>query len=267
MSLVIWPVAEDFPQYPLRAGYREIPPSVVERTPMDTGPDKVAVVSTAGWRRFSCSYYFDTQAQQNIFQDFWIDDVRGGQDSFTWTHPRTGAGINVQFEGKPQTTNDTTRFWTSVTPAGALAGHLDDTWITTITVRSLETVTPTGTPATWPAGGSFPQYPRHGTSMAYPGDMLVDDVRQRQRAISKPVVNAFTLILTEAQLADFDTFFVTECGTGAETFALDIPSQQFEWGFRTDGLSGAKCRIVGTPTYEEVSTHYRVSGNIEWMQG
>ena len=266
MSGVIWPVGEDFPQYPLRVGYREVPPSVVERIQMDTGPDKVAVVATAGWRQFNCSYYFDTQGQQNTFQDFWINDIRCGQDSFTWTHPRTGLSTQAEFDGYPKTVNDTTRFYVTY-PMGFPAGNISDTWITTVSIRHLETVAPTGVPATWPLAGLFPQYPRHGTSMSYPGDVITSDVRQRQRSIARPVVNAFSLVLTDVQLSAFDTFFVTECGTGAETFALDIPSQQFEWGYRSSGVHSAKCRFVGTPVYEEVSTHYRVSGNIEWLQG
>ena len=264
MSRTIWPVSEDFPQMPLRVGYKEIPPSVVERTSMSAGPDKVAVVATGGWRHFACSYYMETQQQQDVFNDFWLHDIRGGQHSFTWPHPRTESGIQVEFASKPQTTHDTA--WRRFDPV-LMVGTESDTWVTTIAVKTLETVVPTGTPATWPVAGSFPQFPRMGAKVEHPGLTLSSDVHQRQRSIANPFVVGFELILTAAQLITFDTFFVTACGTGAETFAWDTPSVEYSWGSRSTGGNYANCRFIGQPTYGEVSTNYRVTGNVEFIQG
>lgn len=113
-----WPGT--LPQEPLYEGYREAVPNGILRTQMDAGPPKQRRRYTAAPRRFTMTLCL-TKAQVAVLDSFVLNNLNGGVDAFTWTHPRTGAGATYRFAGE-----------TPVYQAFA-----DDLWVTSLSVEIL----------------------------------------------------------------------------------------------------------------------------------
>lgn len=93
----VWPTTGSFPQVVMYEGYQEDVPLTTVRTTMDTGPQKVRRRFTAGPRPFKVQLALTT-AQVATLDDFFVNTCYGGALSFTWTHPRTGAGGTFRFK-------------------------------------------------------------------------------------------------------------------------------------------------------------------------
>lgn len=261
----IWPVYDDFPQYPLYDGYTEQPPSVIDRFPVSEGPDKVGIMSTAGWRRFSCNYFIKTGNQQKEFYLFHKLHVMSGQFGFSWIHPRTDATHSATFDGTP-TLKHITHLHYSQQIDEAWVTRDEDAFIATVPIKYLETVTPSGGSPSWPTSENFPALPIKGTMEVIYGTTVVEsDMYIRQRGTSRPVGASFSLILTGAQLEVFDSFFVTDCGTGATPFEWTalLP---FYWGYGCRG-DYSRNRFFRTPTYSSLGINFKVDATVEFLQG
>jgi hypothetical protein len=81
------------PQYPLMAGYTENVGINIIRSPMELGPAKQRRRGSKP-TTMSINYVF-TDAQLTTFQTFVIDTIKGVA-RFNYTHPRTGASIEVR---------------------------------------------------------------------------------------------------------------------------------------------------------------------------
>src|SRR5262245_10179110 len=91
-----WPGT--LPQQPLYDGFQETAPNTVLRTTMDAGPPKQRRRYTAGIRRFSVALQL-TKAQVAVLDSFYLNNLNGGVDPFTWVHPRTGTAATFRFTG------------------------------------------------------------------------------------------------------------------------------------------------------------------------
>lgn len=96
--MVDWPVT--LPQSPLVAGYQEQPENTMLRTDMETGAAKQRRRFTAAPRNIAMSIML-TDAQMDIFEDFFFNDIKGGSISFEWVHPRTGDPATFRFTQMP----------------------------------------------------------------------------------------------------------------------------------------------------------------------
>src|SRR5262245_40021851 len=96
---VAWPGT--LPAKPLYNGYTETPPNVVLRTQMDAGPPKQRKRYAAGIRTIAMVLEL-TKAQVAVLDDFYVNQINGGVDPFTWVHPRTDAAVTFRFNGTPQ---------------------------------------------------------------------------------------------------------------------------------------------------------------------
>lgn len=81
------------PQYPLMAGYTENIGVNIIRTPMELGPAKQRRRGSKP-TTMSINYVF-TDAQLTTFNTFVLDTIKGVA-RFNYTHPRTGAAIEVR---------------------------------------------------------------------------------------------------------------------------------------------------------------------------
>ena len=97
----VWPTTGNFPALPLIAGYTEAPPTIVVRTEMDAGEDKVRKRYTAGERIFNCQLYLTT-AQVATLDAFFVDSCEGGAEEVSWVNPRTGTAATLRFLTRPQ---------------------------------------------------------------------------------------------------------------------------------------------------------------------
>lgn len=91
---ITWPAAP-FPQKLLVEGYQEQTPNIVVRTKMDAGPPKVRKRFTAGIRPITGSLDL-TAAQVATLDTFVMTTLKGGVETFDWTHPRTGAAASFK---------------------------------------------------------------------------------------------------------------------------------------------------------------------------
>lgn len=83
--MTTWPA--QLPQILPMAGYQESPPDTALRTPMDAGAAKMRRRFTAQVRPINATLVL-TDAQLEILDDFYIDDLEGGTLPFEWEHPR-----------------------------------------------------------------------------------------------------------------------------------------------------------------------------------
>jgi hypothetical protein len=82
-------------------GYRETPPQLTIRTPMDVGPAKARRRLTAGVTAIEGTLLL-TAAQAETLMGFWRDTTAAGALAFTWLHPRTGASVSMRFVAGPE---------------------------------------------------------------------------------------------------------------------------------------------------------------------
>jgi hypothetical protein len=118
---VAWPGT--LPALPLLDGFREQVPNAILRTTMDAGPPKQRRRYTAAVRTLNVELEL-TKAQVAVLDDFILNALNGGVDSFTWTHPRTGGAATYRIAGKTPEYS----IWT---------GGSDNNWVTTLLLEIL----------------------------------------------------------------------------------------------------------------------------------
>jgi len=79
-----WP--DSLPWEPNNGNYKETPPDTLVRDQNDVGPATVRRRTTAGIRRLVLPYRF-TPEQTDAFDDFLMNDLKGGSLSFTFNWP------------------------------------------------------------------------------------------------------------------------------------------------------------------------------------
>ncbi len=101
--MATWP--PELPQSFDAEGFRETPPSLAVRSPMDIGPAKVRRRQTVGPTTFDGQLPPLSYDQANILVWFWQAVCEGGVLSFTWKHPRTQATAKCRFVEPPAMTH------------------------------------------------------------------------------------------------------------------------------------------------------------------
>ena len=106
-----WPLT--LPQDVPKDGYQESPPDLLLRTQVERGPEKVRRVGRAKPRPISMALRL-TDAQVQILDDFYMQDLAAGALAFDWVHPRTQASCRYRFKAPPTYTpaGNKSRFWT-----------------------------------------------------------------------------------------------------------------------------------------------------------
>ena len=97
--MVNWP--NELSDKPLISGMSEMLESNTLRTEMDQGPDKIRQRSTASIRKINISFVFDRD-KVSILDGFYLDDLKSGSLSFSYTHPRDNNFINCRFLSPPE---------------------------------------------------------------------------------------------------------------------------------------------------------------------
>lgn len=98
MANQVWPSA--LPRDMDTSSFNESPPSTTIRTEMDTGPAKVRQRFTAAPRPIKGDILM-TDAQVEIFDQFYNQTIAGGSLPFEFTHPRTRQTVVVRFVNRP----------------------------------------------------------------------------------------------------------------------------------------------------------------------
>ena len=114
--------------------------------------------------------------------------------------------------------------------------------------------------SSWPA--TLPQYPIMQGYQENPADTIIrtkmdqgpDKVRRRTTA--NTVNFKVSYIMTDAQVATFDTFYNATISGGADKFTMPHP--------RT-GVSSDNFRISSIPQYASINGVYRVSFDLELL--
>lgn len=83
--MTTWPAS--LPQVAPINGYQETPPDTSLRTQMDAGPAKVRRRFTAAVRPITMNFIL-SDAQLQVFDDFYGETLEGGSLPFDWVHPR-----------------------------------------------------------------------------------------------------------------------------------------------------------------------------------
>jgi len=96
--MATWPGT--LPDNFLQDNFSEKVPENVIRTPMDIGPPKMRQRSTAASRPISGNAYMTT-AQVAIHDTFFVTTLSYGSLRFDWTHPRTGAAVELRYVNVP----------------------------------------------------------------------------------------------------------------------------------------------------------------------
>ena len=81
-------------------GYTEARVDGTIRTQMDAGPEFVRRRFSATPTRVSGSLVL-TDTQVATLDTFYQTTLNGGVDAFDWTHPRTGASVEMRFTSPP----------------------------------------------------------------------------------------------------------------------------------------------------------------------
>ena len=98
-----WPVT--IPQY-MELGEDETLPKLALRSNLDSGRPKLRLRSIAGARVIGGTVQM-TVAQVEIFDLFYIIDLKNGMKKFTWKHPRTGVTTDFYFASVPKYRSET----------------------------------------------------------------------------------------------------------------------------------------------------------------
>ncbi len=99
MPLSPWPAG--LPADPMAQGYDEAFGDNVLRTAMEVGPPKKRPRSTAAVKPLRVTFDL-SRTQVASLQAFYEATLGQGALNFAWTHPRTGAAIEVGFRTPPQ---------------------------------------------------------------------------------------------------------------------------------------------------------------------
>jgi hypothetical protein len=81
----------------------ELPDYQVLATGMELGYVQTRAKTTVAPRRLTIAHHTLTVAQVATWEAFW-NARKGGGESFTFTHPRTSAGLTVRFRADSQPT-------------------------------------------------------------------------------------------------------------------------------------------------------------------
>lgn len=98
MTTPAWPVS--LPEFVQEQGYGESLPDTRIESEVDDGPTKVRRRFTTNHRPIQCELWC-TEDQAADFEDFYMDDLRGGTREFTWVNPSTQAAKTFRFRGPP----------------------------------------------------------------------------------------------------------------------------------------------------------------------
>jgi len=244
---IVWPIAEAFPQYPLIDGYLETPPYCAARSQPDIGPPKIRMQRTTDYRRFECVLYLNHN-QRDELRDFYVYDTLGGTQEFEWLLPRTQSTVsNMLFDGEPESSYVTARNWQDT---NLLVSYEKSYYKTRVRMKYLDTVTPGGGTPTWP----LVEPP--GTNLTYlmGADVISGDMHARRRSAVRPQRLTFDKLLSAADVATFDSFYVDDCAAGARAFE-SLVIQHLD--------TTTQYTFAGPVTYATDGAHYRVSCDIE----
>lgn len=98
MANATWP--SSLPQAPQGKGYGEQPAVNVVMTQMDVGPPKRRQRATAALRMFNATYLM-SDAQVEVFDDFYENTIAFGALPFDMVNARTGALETYFIKGEP----------------------------------------------------------------------------------------------------------------------------------------------------------------------
>ncbi len=96
--MAAWPAT--LPSSVISDGYQETPPDNLLRTKMDKGRAKVRRRTTSNVRDMSCQDVY-TLEQVAALDEFYNTTLQSGALPFDWTHPRTGAAVELRFAARP----------------------------------------------------------------------------------------------------------------------------------------------------------------------
>jgi hypothetical protein len=85
----------------LASGYSEDMANLLLRSDMDTGPAKVRKRISYNTKPISASIVVNS-TQVATFETFFYTTLLGGSLTWTATHPRTGASVDMRFNGVPK---------------------------------------------------------------------------------------------------------------------------------------------------------------------
>ncbi|HYD17056.1 MAG TPA: hypothetical protein VEF76_01090 [Patescibacteria group bacterium] len=97
----IWP--ETLPQSPLSEGFREMPPDVLARSEMDTGPAKLRPRTSAGCAKLEVTYILSRE-EVEMLSDFYNEELMWGALAFSFPHPRLEEPADCRFRQPPSYT-------------------------------------------------------------------------------------------------------------------------------------------------------------------
>lgn len=93
MPLASWPAS--LPDSPLVEGYQEKAPNLLIRQEVDQGPARVRRRCASRPWPMSATFIL-TKAEAATLETFAYTTLQGGALPFNWTHPRTGAAIDMR---------------------------------------------------------------------------------------------------------------------------------------------------------------------------
>ena len=94
---IIWP--SNLPSSPLIQGYNETMKRMTISSQMDSGPALKRRRFTSAPRSITCTVFL-SNGQDEVLREFYEDTTLGGTLRFTWKNPRTGAQVEMRFEGE-----------------------------------------------------------------------------------------------------------------------------------------------------------------------
>lgn len=92
-----WP--SSLPPAPFTGGFAEAPQDNAIRFTPEVGPSMTRRRGTSRVTNVSITLPPMTGAQATTLEDFYRDDLKDGNLTFTWAHPRTGASATFKFAG------------------------------------------------------------------------------------------------------------------------------------------------------------------------
>ncbi|TXI23131.1 MAG: hypothetical protein E6Q67_04950 [Roseateles sp.] len=72
------------------------PESIVQRSEMERGIPKQQRTQSDARVEVQMTVHHDTKAEAAAFEDWFFDDLMGGQGWFDWTHPVTGTVVQAR---------------------------------------------------------------------------------------------------------------------------------------------------------------------------
>lgn len=101
MADAVWPLS--LPSNFLVQNFQETPPDNTIRSKTGIGPGKIRKRATSASRPIMGSQYMSA-SEVDTLDTFFTDSLEDGSKRFEWTHPRTGANVEMRFKAPPQYT-------------------------------------------------------------------------------------------------------------------------------------------------------------------